>query len=262
MKNKELLNICYKFFNRFIDAHALVDNLSNILETNLSKRDIEETNKLIKDIKKIIDDTPNEVDEYVLKKKETISNLIKRIDEIPKDDSNRVFLNQQKENLKKDYDREVDSYERWFKITDYINKNDYFTKLFESLNDYELLELIAQNIKAPFPPNLTQEEFDKLVRAGILKDEREWLWRLAFNYKKRKINFDGIVNYFIEKKDGYYLVELISAVGDCLNIDMIIDKINDKELIEDLQGRKKVISSYLSDEQFNRLFNKDKNDNK
>ena len=256
MKNKELLNICYKFFNRFITADILIEQLTNIDKTNLSKNDIEETNKIISDIIKIADNTPNEVDEYVIKKKETISNLIKKIEQIPKDDNNSDFLNRQLDNLKKDYDREMDSHERWFAITDCIDKNDYFTKIFESLTDYELLEFIAQNIQAPFPPNLTQEEFDKLVKVGIEKDEREWLWRLAFNYERSKINFDNIVDYFIKKKDGYYLAELISAIGECLNIDSIINKIVDKELIEDLKKRKGVISSYVSDEQFNRLIDK------
>lgn len=256
MKNKELLNICYKFFNRFITADILIEQLTNIDKTNLSKNDIEETNKIISDIKKIADNTPNEIDEYVIKKKETISNLIKKFEQIPKDDNNSDFLNRQLDSLKKDYDRKMDSHERWFAITDCICKNDYFTKTFESLTDYELLEFIAQNIQAPFPPNLTQEEFDKLVKVGIEKDEREWLWRLAFNYERSKINFDNIVDYFIKKKDGYYLAELISAIGECLNIDSIINKIVDKELIEDLKKRKGVISSYVSDEQFNRLIDK------
>ena len=119
-----------------------------------------------------------------------------------------------------------------------------------------MLEFIAQNIQAPFPPNLTQEEFDRLVKVGIENDEREWLWRLAFNYERRKINFDEIVDYFIKKKDGYYLTELISAVGEYLNIDSIFDKIEDKELIEDMKKRKDVIRFYVSDEQYNKLLEK------
>ena len=256
MKNKQLLNICYKFFNRFITADILIEQLSNIDKTNLSNSDIEETNKLIKDIKKIADDNPNEVDEYVINKKENIKRLINKIEQIPKDDDNSDFINKQLDILKRDYDSEIDSHERWFSITDCIDKNEYFTKTFESLTDYELLEFIAQNIQAPFPPNLTQEKFDKLVKIGIENDEREWLWRLAFNYKRRKINFDKIVDYFIKKKDGYYLAELISAIGECLNIDSIFNKIDDIELIEDLKERKGVISHYVSDEQFNKLMEK------
>lgn len=186
MKNKQLLNICYKFFNRFITADILIEQLSNIDKTNLSNSDIEGTNKLIKDIKKIADDNPNEVDEYVINKKENIKRLINKIEQITKDDDNSDFINKQLDSLKRDYDSEIDSHKRWFSITDCIDKNEYFTKTFESLTDYELLEFIAQNIQAPFPPNLTQEKFDKLVKIGIENDEREWLWRLAFNYERRK----------------------------------------------------------------------------
>jgi hypothetical protein len=206
VKNIDLLNICYKFFNGFITDDVLIEQLSKINKTKLPKKEIEETDILIKSIKKIIND-----------------------------------------NI------EINSYEKWFKITEYISKNPYFTKTFESLTDYELLEFIAQNIQAPFPPNLTQEEFDKLVKVGIEKDEREWLWRLAFNYENSEMNFDNIVNYFIYKNDGYYLTELISAVGECLNIDDIIDRINDIELIDYLIKQKDVISSYVSNKQFNIL---------
>lgn len=259
MKNKELLNICYSFFNRFISADELVEKLSNFDKNNLSKSDIEKTNKLIEDIKKIKDNNPNYEDEYIIKKKETINNLIKKLELISKNDDNRDFLNHQIENLKNDYNSEMDSYERWFAITDYIDKNDYFTETMESLTDYEFLEFIAQNIQAPFPPNLTQEDFDKLVKVGIKKDKREWLWRLAFNYERKNLNFDLIVNYFIEMKDGYYLVELISAVGECLNIDEIIDKINDKELIEYLKDKKQIIGPNMSEEQFNKIIEKIEN---
>ena len=256
MKNMKLLNICYKFFNRFITADKLIEELTNIDTTNLSKKDIEEQKKLIKEIKTIAQNIPNEIDEYVIQKREKIKNMIDKFENIPKDDKNLDFLNYYLENFKKDYEKEIDSHERWFKITDCIDKNSYFNKVFESLTDYELLEFIAQNISAPFPPNLTQEEFDRLVKVGIAKDEREWLWRLAFNYEERSINFDSIVEYFIKKKDGFYLAELISAVGECLNIDKIIDMIDDKELIEDLKDRKFVISNYVSKEQFDRLIGK------
>ena len=256
MKNKNLLNIYYKFFNRFITAGKLLEELVKMDTTNLSKKDIEEQEKIIKEIKTIAQNIPNEVDEYVIQKKDKIKNMTDRFENIPKNDENLDFLNKYLENLKKDYEKEIDSHERWVKIVDCINKSNYFNEVFESLTDYELLEFIVQNISAPFPPNLTQEEFDRLVKIGIEKDKREWLWRLAFNYENKSINFDSIVEYFIKKKDGYYLGELISAVGECLNIDEIIDKIDDKELIEDLKNRKSVINHYVSKEQFDRLISK------
>ena len=239
---KEFLNICYKFFNRFITGGELIEKLSNIKN--------KEINKIIKEIKNIIQTTPDEEDEYIKKEKQTIKKLIKRLENIPNKDE---FINKQLEQLKKDYKRKRDSKERWFKITDYINNNEYFNECFENLSDYELLEFIAQYIQAPFPPNINQEEFEKIVKAGIEHDKREWLWRLAFNYNNKKINFDSIVDYFIKVKDGYYLTELISAVGENLDLDKIIDKVNDKELIEDLITRKDIIMHYFSEEQLNRI---------
>lgn len=204
MNNKQLLNICYKYFNEFINDLELIDQLENINKDELTKKDIEEINKLIDSIK-------------------NISN---------------------------------NSDDKWFDITKIISNNDYFNKCYDSLSDYELLEFIAQNISAPYPPKLNQEEFDKLVKVGIEKDEREWLWRLAFNYVDKNINFDLIVDYYIKVKDGYYLSELISAVGESLDIDLLIDKITDKELIEDLIKRKDSYSIHFTDEQFDKLINK------
>ena len=256
MKNKELLNICYKFLNRFINANVLIEQLSNIDKTNLSKSDIKNTNKLIEEIKKLENDIPNEEDEFVVKKKKNLKNLIDKIEVVPKDDNNMDFINRYLESLKKESEKEIDSYKRWITIADCINNNEYFNKVFNSLNDYELLELIAQYINAPFPPQINQDKFDKLVKVGIEKDEREWLWRLAFNYEGKKLNFDSIVNYYLKKKDGYYLVELISAVGECLNLDEVIDKINDKELIEYIKNNRQSMGSNITEEQFNKIVEK------
>ncbi len=257
MKNKELLNVCYKLFNRFISVNKLIEMLDNLNKDNLKEDEIKKIDDLTAEIKKISKDVPNTEDEYVIKEREKIKKFIDRFESF--EDKNN-FVNKQLEHLKRDYVKEMDSYERWFNVVDYINKNDYFNECFENLTDYELLEFIVQNIQAPFPPKLSQEEFDRLVKVGIEKDKREWLWRLAFNYEREKINFDEIVDYFIEKKDVYYLSELISAVGYCLDIDSMIDKINDKEIIEGLKEQKNIMGSYISEKQFNRLISKlDKN---
>lgn len=93
MKNKELLNVCYKFFNRFITADKLLEELANTDTSNLSKKDIEEQNKLTEEIKTIAKNTPNEMDEYVIKNKEKFKNMINRFENIPKDDKDIDFLN-------------------------------------------------------------------------------------------------------------------------------------------------------------------------
>lgn len=250
MKHKDFLNICYKFFNRFITSEELIEMLNNYNKDNDNKNEID---NLINQINNLIKSIPNIEDEYVNKKREQINRLINRFESMDvKDD----FINEKIKHLKIDYGRNIDCYERWNAIFKCIIENKFFNDNFYSLSDYELLEFIAQYMQAPLPPNMEQEEFDRLVKVGIDNDKKEWLWRLAFNYEYSKLNFDSIVDYFIKVKDGYYLGELISAVGDCLDIDNIIDKIEDKELIKDLKTRKAVISCYVSEEQFNRLISK------
>ena len=259
MKNKEVLNICYKYLNRFINAIELVEYLSNIDTEKYSKKDKKEINNLIIDIKKLMDKYPNYEDELVINEKNKIEKMISKIVKIPSkidDDKTKNYINKHIKSLNDDYKKVVDSEKRWLAISECITTNNYFNYVFDNLDDYELLEFIAQYISAPFPPNFTQEEFNRLVKVGIENDEREWLWRLAFNYEKRDINFDLIVDYFIDKKDDYYIAELVSAVGECLNIDKIIDKINDKDLIRELRDRKNVLDSYFTDEQYNRLIDK------
>ena len=256
MKNKELLKICYKFLNRFITADELIKMLNDIDKNKYSKEEREELDKLIKEIIVILNKTPNEVDEFIINKKKKINEMIEMLEAIPQNENYFDFLNKQIENLRNDYNKEMDSHKRWLAVVDYISESEYFNKSFESLSDYELLEFIAQYISAPFPPKLKQEEFDRLVKVGIENDKREWLWRLAFNYEESNFDFDSIVDYFIEMKDGYYIAELISAVGQCLDIDKLIDKLNDKELIKDLRDRKGVIEGYVIEEQFNRMISK------
>ena len=256
MKNKELLKICYKFLNRFITADELIKMLNDIDKNKYSKEEREELDKLIKEIIVILNKTPNEVDEFIVSKKKKINEMIEMLEAIPQNENYFGFLNKQIESLRNDYNKEMDSHKRWLAVVDYISESEYFNKSFESLSDYELLEFIAQYISAPFPPKLKQEEFDRLVKVGIENDKREWLWRLAFNYEETNFDFDSIVDYFIEMKDGYYIAELISAVGQCLDIDKLIDKLNDKELIKDLKDRKGVIEGYVTEEQFNRMISK------
>ena len=241
MKNIQLLNTCYKFFNRFITVNELIEQLTNFDKTNLTKKDLQETTNIIEEIKAISKNTPNKVDEYVIKRKENIKETYEKLEKLLPKEKNKEKLENPLEvlvnhvnKLKDNYNKEIDSYERWFKVTDYLNKNSYFNECFDSLSAYELLEFIAQYLQAPFPPQLSQDEFAKIVKAGIEKDEREWLWRLAFNYENHNFNFDSIVDYFIKVKDSYYLSELVSAVGDCLDLDRLVDQINDKKLIEEL----------------------------
>ena len=246
--NKEFLNICYSFFNRHITVLELIEKLNSIKS--------KEIKKLVNEIVKISEKYPNSEDEIVVVERNKTDNLINKLDKIPRDNNDFESLYNAIDNIKEYNKKEKDSYERWYKVFCLINDNDYFNSCYEKLSSYELLEFIAQYIKAPFPPKLSQEEFDNLVKVGIEHNEREWLWRLAFNYVDKEIDIDSITNYFIQVKDGYYLVETISAMGEYLDIDNILGKIDDSELIKYLEKDYSIISSYVSREQFDKLISK------
>lgn len=245
MKNIELLNICYRFFNRFILASELVGELQSI-NNNV------EINKIIEDIEEILKRYPNKTDIFVTETKNASNSINSKLKKIVNDENVDGEIKDKVANIISNNEKEIDSYDRWYKVFEYIINNDYFNESFDNLTDNELLDFVTTYIKAPNPPKLDQEEFDKLVNIGIEKDDREALWRLAFNYDETDLNIDNIVNYYIEKKDGYYLSELISAVD--LDVDSIINRINDKELIKELIDKKDII--HLSEEQINKLKDK------
>ena len=247
--NKEMLNLCYKFFNRFITAVELVKELDDIIVDD--KRFV----SFKSDLKELVKSIPNVEDEYVRSEKAKIKNIIDKLSNVPKSEEFKK-LNDHVDSLKKDYKREFDSHERWFKITEFIDENEYFNECFDKMSKYEFLEFIAQYICAPFPPQISEEEFVEIVNEGIKHDEREWIWRMALNYERRGFDFSLISDYFIEVKDGYYLVELICAVKDSLDIDSILDKIEDQELIADVKDRKNILDNCLTKKQMDKLMKK------
>ena len=252
MKNIELANVCYKYISNFITIDKFIEELEKI---KYKRNETKEAKKLIEDLKQISKTIKNKEDDFVKNQKHNIKKILDSFDKMPEDAMDEK-VKRTVDSLKKDYNKEMDSYERFIAGYNAVIKSKIFDETMDNLDEYEMLEFIGQFIQSPNPPKLTQKEFDELVKVGIEKDERELLWRLAFNYEHSKLSFDKIVKYYIKKKDGYYLGELISAIGDKLDIDKIIDDIDDKKLIEDLKGRKGVICCNVSDEQFNKLISK------
>lgn len=94
----------------------------------------------------------------------------------------------------------------------------------EKMTAKEMLELITQYIAVPYPPKLAQDTFNDLVQVGVEEDNREALWRLAVHYQGG-MDFTLIEDYFIEKRDVYYLVELICSVGEYLDKEKLLEKV-------------------------------------
>ena len=245
----DLVNLMYRYINKFINSDELLKELKNIDLSKYSKKEIKEINQLISNVQVIKNNIPNEIDEIEnnrISKTDYILDSLKRAKNDLKynlnDKEAKSFVDKQYNRLLKEKENIRDGGELYEGLFELLTKNSLVNKYAKKMNDDELLDFITSYISVPLPPVLTQKEFDDLVRVGIKGDKRESLWRLAFNYNRKKINFFLIENYFIEKRDSYYLIELISAVEDDLNIEKIIQKVistKEKEFINDFAKRGK-----------------------
>lgn len=184
----------------------------------------------------------------------SLNHILESLEKIKTNEKNdkeaKEFAENRYNSLVKDKNKIRDSGPRYEKLYELLVNNTVYISYFQKMSDLELLELITQNISAPVTPNIEQETVDDLVDAGIKEYKREALWRLAFNYNEKKKKFTRIEIYFIEKRDYYYLTELISAVQEDLNIDELIEKaINtkDKRFIIGCGNRAKNIGIFTDD---------------
>lgn len=242
------VTLMYKYINRFINSDELLESLEELDLNNFSKEEKISINKLIDDIKIIKDKTANEIDEIEKNRLETIERIVSNINIILESDNLekdlREKIEHRKEYLLEDKKKVKDGGKLYESIYILLADNKLINHFWESINDYELLEFIAQYISVPIPPQIDQEKFNDLVKVGIKNNEREWLWRLAFNYNRKNKDFSLIEDYFIEKKDSYYLTELISAVREDLDMKKLKEKVlatNDKKFITSV---KKTLKDY------------------
>lgn len=243
-----LVTLMYKYINRFINSDELLESLEELNLKNFSKEEKISINKLIDDIKIIKDKTANEIDEIEKNRLETIERIVSNINIILESDNLekdlREKIEHRKEYLLEDKKKVKDGGKLYESIYILLADNKLINHYWESINDYELLEFIAQYISVPIPPQIDQEKFNDLVKVGIKNNEREWLWRLAFNYNRKNKDFSLIEDYFIEKKDGYYLTELISVVREDLDMKKLKEKVlatKDKKFITSV---KKTLKDY------------------
>lgn len=244
----DLVDLMYKYINRFINSDELLNRLENLNLSNFTDEEKVSINKLINDIKIIKGKTANEIDEIEKNRLKTIEKLICDINKILESDNLEKDLREKieyrKECLLEDKKKVKDGGKLYESIYILLADNKLINHYWESINDYELLEFITQYISVPIPPQIDQEKFNDLVKVGIKNNEREWLWRLAFNYNRKNKDFSLIEDYFIEKKDSYYLTELISAVREDLDMKKLKEKVlatNDKKFITSV---KKTLKDY------------------
>lgn len=239
----DLVSLMYKYINRFINSDELLESLEELDLNNFTDEEKVSIKKLIDDIKSIKDKIPNEVDEIEKNRLEINEKYVNGIDKILQNNTLENKLKEKflkiREGLLEDKKKVKDGGKLYESLFTLLADNDLINYYCDLLNDYELLEFIAQYISVPMPPQISQEKFNDLVKVGIENDEREWLWRLAFNYNEKNKDFSLIEDYFIEKRDDYYLTELISAVRDDLNMKKLKKKViatKDKKFINKVKS--------------------------
>ena len=246
----ELVNLMYRYVNRFINSNELIKELKKIDICNYQDKDKEVINKLIEDIEEVREKTPNEIDKVEKKRLEEIDNLLDKFKEVnTSDEQAKEFIEKQYNNLLEDKEKVRDGGKLYTKIVNLLTNNSVINKSASKMNDTELVTFITRYISVPLPPPIKQEDFNSLVRIGIKEDNREALWRLAVNYDK-KMDFTLIEDYFIDKRDSYYLIELISAT-DSINLDNIASKVvatNDREFMIDLANRSLELSIFTKED--------------
>lgn len=234
----ELVTLMYRYINKFINSDTLIKELDKIDIKKYSESEQKSIKTLIDEVKKIKKNIPNELDEIEASR---LSNIDHMIDLLCKakssenlDESAIKFIEKQHKQLLSDKEAIRDGGKLYSSIFELMTNNSVVNKYASEMNDLELLEFITHYISAPLPPEIDQQGFNDLVEAGIKEDKRESLWRLAFNYNHKNKDFTLIEDYFIQKRDDYYLTELISAVKDDLNMSKLLNKIvktKDKEFI-------------------------------
>lgn len=251
----DLANIIYKYVNRFINSDDLINLLENIDTSNFTQSEVKNIETLLQNIKDVIHTIPNEIDKVEKNRIKGINRMLelfgKNLDNDNLDANNREVLEKQYNSLLVEKEKIKDCGLRYQKLVSLLTDNSIFIKNCEKMNDLELLEFITQYISVSLPPNINQEIFNNLVKAGIEKDKRESLWRLAFNYNKKDKDFSMIEDYFILKRDAYYLTELVSAVEDDLDLDRLVAKIiktSDKEFISEIIKKGYYLKDFFSEE--------------
>lgn len=239
----DLVILMYKYINRFINSDELLESLEELDLNNFTDEEKASIKKLIDDIKSIKNKIPNEVDEIEKNRLEINEKYVNGIDKILQNNTLENKLKEKflkiREGLLEDKKKVKDGGKLYESLFTLLADNDLINYYCDLLNDYELLEFIAQYISVPMPPQISQEKFDKIAKVGIENDEREWLWRLAFNYNEKNKDFSLIEDYFIEKRDDYYLTELISAVREDLNMKKLKKKViatKDKKFINKVKS--------------------------
>lgn len=141
----ELVNLMYRYVNRFINSNELINELKKIDISNYSEKDKKVIDKLIKDIEEVRDKTPNEIDEVEKKRLEQIDYLLDKFKEVnTSDEQAKEFIEKQYNNLLEDKEKVRDGGKLYTKIVNLLTNNSVINKSASEMNDKELLTFITR----------------------------------------------------------------------------------------------------------------------
>lgn len=228
----DFVKIVYKYRNRYLNSEDLVKSLENISKETLDDVDLNELEIIKKDVNDIIKNTKITLDNEEIRRREETDKIINILEKILNnpDSTDKKVLDKLREKYNSFKEQEMikrDSGNRYVEIDNYLENCDLFKKYYNNMSDEELLNFITNYIKMPNPFKLSKEKLDDLIEIGLKQNNKEKLWRLAFNYAEYGIDTSKIEDYYINERDDYYLIELISAIKEYLNVDEIMDKVLD-----------------------------------
>lgn len=175
-----LVNIIYRYVNRFINSQELIKLLEDTDKTEFSENENKEIKKFLAKVKKIIETVPIEIDQVEIRRMTTLNHILEDLEKIKTNEKNNKEVKEFAENkyhcLMKDKDDIRDSGPRYEQLYELLVNNSVYVNHCKKMSDLELLEFITQYISAPVTPNINQETFEDLVSAGIKKDKKEALW--------------------------------------------------------------------------------------
>lgn len=156
----DLVNIVYRYINRFINSEQLVKSLENIDKSNFTKKETLELDKLLDEVKNIINTVPIEIDQIEINRRDSLNGVLKKLDELKTseiaEEKTKDYADKRYNDLLFDMEEIRDSGPRYEKLKDLLLHNSVYINYREKMDDLELLDLIAQYFSSPVVPNITQ----------------------------------------------------------------------------------------------------------
>ena len=226
----DIVRLWYDYGNRLINSDELL--------SELNKYDIAEIKRLIKEIKKIKKAIPNEIDEIErnrLKKLNQALEGLKKIDKKNISEDDLKLLENTIKNVENEKLIVHDGDELYENILNALNNCHLVSDYLNKMNNEQLFDLITSYINVDTPIKIDAATFADLVAIGIKKGNSELLWRLGFNYtEKENFDYSKLMNYFVSKKDIFYIRESLYAFKESIDLNYLYDiliALNDKDFL-------------------------------